>query len=325
VTSGAATSTSKQSLSPELVEPVLGGETVLQSTGDAVEIVDYRPSLLETLRDTWRSRHLFGALAISALMAYLMKYRLGPTWIVLQTFMGIVGYTLIFGGGVFDVQTPNDMPYFLFMMVGMMGWLLFQTTLTISARSFLMLRSIVRGIHMPLILVPIAGSSRALLRFGLLFTGYLITISYFYLAEGKLYAQLSPKFLALSAFGLLLCVTFAWGISLWTAPLTAHTLDVRMVIKFAIPFWMFVTPVLYPIDRLHGKTRLIAELNPLSAPVEMAKVGMLGAGSVRLYAAIWSIAVISLVFASGVWFMNRFGPRVVGLRRADEEDEEAMM
>ena len=65
--------------------------------------------------------------------------------------------------------------------------------------------------------------------------------------------------------------------------------------------------MLYPIDHLKGRRASLAELNPLSSPVEMAKVGLIGAGSVRLYAAIWSIGVISLVFASGVWFMNRFG------------------
>jgi ABC-type polysaccharide/polyol phosphate export permease len=65
---------------------------------------------------------------------------------------------------------------------------------------------------------------------------------------------------------------------------------------------------------------LVAELNPLSSPIEMAKVGLLGAGSVRLYAAIWSIALIALVFASGVWFLNRFGERVIGLREEDEDE-----
>ena len=79
--------------------------------------------------------------------------------------MSLVGYTLIFGGGVFNVKAPNGMPYFLFTMVGMMGWQLFQTTMMISARSFLRLKSLVREIHMPLILVPIAGSAQALIRF----------------------------------------------------------------------------------------------------------------------------------------------------------------
>ena len=101
---------------------------------------------------------------MTALIAYFIKYRLGPTWIILQTFMGVVGYSLIFGGGVFNFRAPNGMPYFLYMMVGMMGWQLFQSTLTISARSFLRLRSLISDIYFPLILVPIAGSAQALVR-----------------------------------------------------------------------------------------------------------------------------------------------------------------
>lgn len=291
----------------------------------AVEFVDYRPTQLQALKEAWGSRRLLWYLGSTALMSYISRYRLGPTWIILSTFMGVIGYTLIFGGGVFNVATPNNMPYFLFMMVGMMGWQLFSSTLTISARSFLQLRSILRGIHIPLILVPIAGSARALLRFFLYLTAYVISIIYFWITDGKIYAQLQPKYLALAVGGLLLCVTLAWGISLWTAPLTAHTLDVRMVIRYFVPFWMFVTPVLYPIDHLRGNTRLVAELNPLSSPVEMAKVGLLGAGSVRTYAAIWSVGIIALVFSSGVWFMNRFGQRVVGLVNDLDEEEEGLL
>ena len=288
----------------------------------AVEIVDHRPTLRESLAEAWRSRRLFFVLAAAVLLAYFRKYRLGPTWLLLQTFMGIVGYSLIFGGGVFNVRAPNGMPYFLFMMVGMMGWQLFQSTLTVSARSFLRLRSLIRDLHIPLILVPIAGSAQALIKFALYMIAYVISIIYFWISKGRIYAQLQPKYLALSIGGLFLCVAFAWGISLWTAPLVAHTRDVRMVLRYITPFWMFITPVLYPIDHLHGKTRLVAELNPISSPVEMAKVGLIGAGSVRLYAAIWSVGLIACVFASGVWFMNRFGQKVVGLQPDWDDDED---
>ena len=288
----------------------------------AVEIVDHRPTLRESLAEAWRSRRLFFVLAAAVLLAYFRKYRLGPTWLLLQTFMGIVGYSLIFGGGVFNVKAPNGMPYFLFMMVGMMGWQLFQSTLTVSARSFLRLRSLIRDLHIPLILVPIAGSAQALIKFALYMIAYVISIIYFWISKGRIYAQLQPKYLALSIGGLFLCVAFAWGISLWTAPLVAHTRDVRMVLRYITPFWMFITPVLYPIDHLHGKTRLVAELNPISSPVEMAKVGLIGAGSVRLYAAIWSVGLIACVFASGVWFMNRFGQKVVGLQPDWDDDED---
>ena len=95
-----------------------------------------------------------------------------------------------------------------------------------------------------------------------------------------------------------------------------------MLIRYVTPFLFFVTPILYPIEHLHGKTRLIAELNPLSSPVEMAKIGLTGAGSVRTVAAVWSLFAILAVFASGIWFMNRYGARVVGLATPDEDDDE---
>ena len=313
--------TTPGSLADELIEHRLESYEGLAPDSTAVEIVEHRPSIFETLREAWRSRHLLWQVASTAFVAYFVRYRLGPTWLVLQTFMSVVGYTLIFGGGVFNVKAPNGMPYFLFMMVGMMGWQLFQTTMMISAQSFLRLKALVRDLNFPLILVPIAGSAQALVRFLLYLIGYVVAIIVFWITRGRIYAQLQPKYLLLSVLGLFLCALLAWGISLWTAPLTAHTRDVRFVIKYILPFWIFVSPVMYPIDHLHGKTRLVAELNPLSAPIEMAKVGMLGAGSVRTYAAIWSIVLIPLVFASGVWFMNRFGSRVVGLTPDEDEDD----
>ncbi|HZQ64022.1 MAG TPA: ABC transporter permease [Gaiellaceae bacterium] len=319
------TSTTPDSLSAELPAPPRQAD-VFEAPADKVEILDYYPTLRETLGEAWRSRTILLQLSITAVTAYFRKYRLGPTWLILQTFMGLIGYTLIFGGGVFNVRAPNGMPYFLFTMVGMMGWSLFQSTLQIGARSFLRLRSLVRDIHVPLILVPIAGSAQAIMRFALYLIAYVIAVVYYWAAQGRIYAQLQIKYLALSVLGLFLCAMLAWGISMWTAPLTAHTRDVRMVLKYIIPFWMFVTPVLYPIEHLQGKTRLVAELNPLSSPVEMAKVGLIGAGSVRLYAAIWSIGLIAAVFASGVWFMNRFGQRVVGLTSdLDDDDEDALI
>jgi ABC-type polysaccharide/polyol phosphate export permease len=320
--------TSQHSLTADFRVPALDVEAEPEPTANpnAVEIADYVPSLRESLVEAWRARRLVWVIAKTVLVAYFSKYRLGPTWLLLQTFLGVVGYSLIFGGGVFNVRAPNGMPYFLFMMVGMMGWQLFQSTLTVSARSFLRLRSLVKQVHIPLILVPIAGSAQALIKFSLYLIAYLIAIIYFWVTKGRIYAQLQPKYLALSIGGLFLCVAFAWGISLWTAPLVAHTRDVRMVLRYATPFWMFITPVLYPIDHLHGKTRLVAELNPISSPVEMAKVGLIGAGSVRVYAALWSVGLITAVFASGVWFMNRFGQKIVGLQSDfDDEDEEALL
>lgn len=316
-----AVTTTADRLAGAISPPAL--ERVVPREGEpaTVEIVDYHPPLRVALLEAWHCRHAFFQVFASALSGYVRRYRLGPFWLLFQTFMSVLGYSVI-GGKIFNLKAPNGMPYFLYLMVGMMGYQLFQTTLTISARSFLRLKSLVKDIHIPLILVPMAGSAQALIRIFLYLVFYAIAIVYYWAAKGHFYAQIGPKYLAMSVFGLLLCLTLAWGIALWIAPLTAHTRDVRMLLKFVLPFLMFVTPVMYPIEKLHGKTRLIAELNPLSSPVEMAKVGFVGAGSVRLYAAIWSIGLITVVFLSGVWFTSRFAHVVVGLRSDFDDDED---
>jgi len=327
----AMTSTTPETFTADLDSEIAAkvvATAVAEAGPGAAELIDHKPSLWEALKESWRSRHLFGVIFSAALAAYIRKYRLGPTWIILQSVMSLIGYTLIFGGGVFNVRAPNGMPYFLFMCVGMMGWNLFNATLTVSARSFLRLRSVVREVHIPLILVPIAGSAQAIIRVGVVFVIYLISVVYYWIASGTLYFQLTPKYLFMSFFGLFLCIAMAWGISLWTAPMTAHTRDVRMILRFVVPFWFFITPVVYPIEQLHGKIKLAAELNPLSAPVEMAKVGFLGVGSVSPGLMIYSVVAICGVFASGIWFINRFGQRIVGLAPAgedDDDDEDDMM
>jgi ABC-type polysaccharide/polyol phosphate export permease len=314
------------SATPDSFATTLGATTRdLPATAVAVEpveFVDYRPSVWASLKEAYRSKHLLWDISMSALLAYITKYRLGAFWIVFQTFMQVIGYALIFGGGIFGLKAPNGMPYFLYTMVGLMGWVLFQSTITITVRAFLRLKSLANDVYFPLLFVPIAGSAQAGLRFFCLFVGYILTSLYYWIAKGHLYVQLGPKYLFFSVAGLFLCAAFAWGIGMFTAPLTAHTRDVRMVVKFVVPFWIFVTPVLYPIDHLKGTTRLLAELNPLSSPVEMAKVGLVGAGTVRPVAALWSVGVIAAVFASGVWFMNRYGASVVGLYKDDVDDDD---
>jgi ABC-type polysaccharide/polyol phosphate export permease len=316
------TSTVAQDLAGVIPATGLDAAAAAPSAETPVEIVDHKPSIVESFSEAWRSRRICSQIVVTAFLARFSRYRLGIFWLFFQTFMSLLGYTLIFGGAVFNVQAPNGMPYFLYMIVGMMGWQLFQSTVMFSAMSFLRLKRLVHDVHIPLVLLPIAGSGVALARIVVMLVVYVISVVYFWIHDGKLYAQVQPKYLFFSAAGLFLCAMLAWGISMWTAPMTAHTRDVRLVLRFLLPFWIFVTPVLYPIDKLHGPTRLVAELNPLSSPVEMAKVGMVGAGSVRLYAAIWSVTTIAVVFASGIWFIGRFGQRILRMEDKEEMDEE---
>jgi ABC-type polysaccharide/polyol phosphate export permease len=315
-----------ESVAAELIEPQLEATDLFDEAAEPVEIVDYRPGPFEAIREAWSYRRVAVTVFWAVLVRTIMRFRLGPTWLIVQTVMSLVGFSLIFGGGIFNVKAPNGMPYFLFMMVGMMGWQLFLQTMMMATRGFQMVKML-KSFHLPLLWVPIVGSAQGLVRAFLYLIGYVVAILYLWAVKGQLYVQLSARLILMSLFGLTLCLVFAWSLAMWTAPLYAWARDTRYVLRLVTPFWLFLTPVLYPIEHLHGKTRLLAELNPLSSPVEMIKVGLVGAGSVRVFAAIVSIGVIAFVFLSGVWFITRFGHSladVAGQGDLDDDDDQFM-
>jgi ABC-type polysaccharide/polyol phosphate export permease len=321
-------STTPETLPTELVEQRSKTDPPPVLTGDApVEILHHRPMPFRAVWEAWRYRRIAVTVFWAVFVQMMRRFKLGPTWLILQTFMSIIGFTLIFGGGVFSVPTPNGMPYFLFMMVGQIGWQLFDQTLMMSTRGFQRVK-LLRNFHLPLVWVPIVGSAQGLIRAMLYVAGYVIAVIYLWIAKGTLYLQLEPRLLLTSFVGAGLCLVLAWGVGMWTAPLYAWARDTRYVLRLILPFWLFLTPVFYPIDHLHGKIRLLATLNPLSAPVEMVKVGLLGAGSVRVFAATLSMVSISVIFLTGVWFITRFGHSLasIGTDRfgGDDDDDDLM-
>jgi lipopolysaccharide transport system permease protein len=281
-----------------------------------VELIRYRPPLHRALAETWRQRHALRPLMLYFLRRRLRRVRLGPTWLVLNALMAAVGYAVIFGGGVFNVEAPGGMPYVLFMIVGMMGWRLFNMTVNLGMRSVSYVRRLNEDLNVPILLIPIAGSAVPLFDFLVYMCAYVAMLVYYWQAHGTLYLELSPYHLFISVSGIVLCLLLAWGIGYWVSALFVWARDTRYIVRYTLPFLMFLTPVLYSRDHLHGTPRLLEDVNPLSSSVEMIKVGLLGAGSVALIPAIWSIGATLFVLLSGAWFMNRFAERILS-----EEDD----
>jgi lipopolysaccharide transport system permease protein len=148
------------------------------------------------------------------------------------------------------------------------------------------------------------------------------TAAYYEVTESDIGIRLGPS-LALAAAGIALALGIGWGLGLWLATLNALARDVRLTLRFLLPIWLYATPVIYPVSALPDRWRFLATLNPATAPVEMVKEGVLGAGSVTAGALALSLSVCILLCTSGIWFLTRLSPRL--LRGApvidDDEDE----
>jgi len=321
----AATNVSNPGSTPELAHP--GASTALQdvarpdmSTGQIgdVSIELHQPSILQSLRDARRNLPMLGGLFGMVLGFQMTNTVLGVWWVPITFVFDTFVKTFIFGG-VLNAPSPSGIPYFLFLAAGNAGWFLFHRGTLYSMKSFQRLRHFVNAFDFPLLFIPLVGVFQMIgwLGFSLVIMagGFVV----FWFLDGQLYLNVSPE-LILAPIGLLWIglVTVSWG--LFSAPIYYRARDIRQIYKMALPFVMYITPVIYPISAVPGGWKVAAQLNPLAAPIELFKQGLLGTGSVPIYSVASSLGVTVLLLMFGLWFMNRYSLRLVGVGPVEDED-----
>jgi lipopolysaccharide transport system permease protein len=103
----------------------------------------------------------------------------------------------------------------------------------------------------------------------------------------------------------LLAMVTALSVSLWLSALNVLYRDVGYIIPFLVQLWMFVSPVIYPIDEIpDGPLRLVFALNPMTGVIGGFRWALLGQqfpGGL-----VWvSLAVVGLLFIGGLFYFRR--------------------
>jgi len=288
-------------------------------------------SVRDLLRQSWESRHLFLALGGRLLSIRFARTKLGRAWFVIRPVMEIFGMSLLFGG-ILAVSPAANVPYMIFLVFGMAGWRFFQYATYWSTLSFDRYGRLLRKLDFPLMPVPIASTAIAISYLAVYMAIGAALLAYYLVVDGKLYLEVGPK-LFLALFGFALCFLFSWGIGMFTSVWNAHTRDVRFVIRYVLQFWFFLTPVVYPLSQIPSAYQTLAQANPMAAPIDMIKEGLLGIGQVDPWAVLWSVGVILTVCTGGIWFFSRHATNFMGPagweqdedeRRNDDDEDEDM-
>jgi len=85
----------------------------------AVTVTPERPSIWRDVRGAWRGRTLLPRLGARFLAKFVYGTKLGRSWLVIRPLMESLGMTLLFGT-VLGVAAPGGIPYYLFLMGGLL-------------------------------------------------------------------------------------------------------------------------------------------------------------------------------------------------------------
>lgn len=259
-----------------------------------------RRPLASVLREFWAYRELLYFLVWRDAKVRYKQTVLGAAWAVLQPFLTMVVFTVVFGrlAGV-----PSDgQPYALFTFAALVPWSYFGQSLSNAAASLVGNRVIAR-VYFPRLLVPAASVITPLIDFG-------IALGVMFLLQLGWYRQWpSPNLLALPFFILLAAAT-AFAAGLWFAALNVKYRDVRFVLPFTLQFWMFATPIAYPASLVPERWRLLYGLNPMASVVEGFRWALLATPPPGLMLAVSCVSVTVALWAGLAYFRRVEGTLV---------------
>jgi lipopolysaccharide transport system permease protein len=284
-------------LSPQaagVVDPVNPADSPVDQTQPILIEPPRRWEALE-LRELWRYRELLYFLASRDVMVRYKQTLMGAAWAILQPFLTMVVFSIIFGG---LLNVPSEgVPYPVFSYAALLPWNFFAGALTRSGNSLVADANLLSKVYFPRLILPCSAVLSLLLDFGIAFIILLVLMLLYGIVPGI--AALALPFLLLLAF------MTALACGLWLSAVNIKYRDVAYVIPFLTQFWLFVTPVAYPSTIIPEPWRAFYGLNPMAGVVEGFRWALLGQLNLSLDLVFISTIVVLALLISGLLYFRQ--------------------
>lgn len=243
----------------------------------------------------WQYRELLYFLVWRDVKVRYKQTVIGAGWAILQPLITMAIFTVVFG---YFAGIPSDgMPYPVFVYAALLPWTYFAQALGRSGTSLVGNANLITKVYFPRLLIPVAAAVAPLVDFLFSFFILLGLIGWF---------GMTPTWglLALPLF-LLLAFLTALAVSLWLAPLNVRYRDVGHTIPFFIQFWMYASPVMYPVSLVPEQWRLLYSLNPMVGVIEGFRWALLGQELPDFAVIAVSIVMVLILLIGGIVYFNK--------------------
>lgn len=227
-----------------------------------------RPPLGVYLSKLWERRWFMVELARSRFRSANEADRLGAAWIVLLPLINAAVYGLVFGFLLPSGSRPKN--FVPFLVIGVFIFQFFSACLADGAKSILANRGLVRTLHFPRALLPMA----SVLQQVFALVPMVAVMCGIVLAFGE-----PPNLRWLRLFpALVLLVLFCTGVSFFAARMTIHIRDIAQLIPFVTRIIFYVSGIFFSIGKTFEKHPTLAkvlEANPVHVYITLVRDALL--------------------------------------------------
>jgi ABC-2 type transport system permease protein len=227
---------------------------------------------------------------------------LGYLWTVLDPLLMTGVYWFVFTQ-VFHRNARGEQPYIVFLILGLLAWQWFSSTVSDATKALVTDSRLVRSTNIPreIWILKTVGAK------GLEYCFSLPVVALFMIV----YAVKPSKYIVLYPLGLLLEAILLTGVGLILSAVTVMVRDLQRLVRIALRVGFYTSPIVYGLLSLDHKQRFIFMFNPLTGIIECYR-SLAFPTQFAGWHFIVASAVISLVtLVLGIWVFNRLQAAVL--------------
>jgi lipopolysaccharide transport system permease protein len=255
------------------------------------------------LKEIWGYRELFYFMVWRDVKVRYKQSVLGVAWAIIQPFGTMVLFTLLFNKAV-GIQADDNTPYPIFSYAALLPWTYFSGALGQSGVSLVNHRELLTKVYFPRVAIPSASIIRGLLDFAIASVILGGLVAYYHFSDSSYQFVWSPRLLLWPVLVLPL-VMLTLGMGMLFSALNVKYRDVQYILPFMLQFWMFLSPIIYPVTSLPKSIQPYLALNPLTGLIEGFRAALVPTRTLEVWPIVVALAVISLIFSAGTWYFYK--------------------
>lgn len=227
---------------------------------------------------------------------------LGSFWIILYPLMTAFFLSFIFEK-IVKIKTEG-VPYFVFLLSGLLFWNFFQQGVILAKDSLIWNRDLVTRTTFSKEVLPL---SLILSKIPDFLINLLILLIFLVISNFKI----NLLFLVIP-FIVIPIVLFAAGIGLFFSLANAIFRDFGRLIEFFLLIFFYTTPILYSENLIPQKYQLFIKINPLALTINFTH-DLIFKNKARFDLIAISLLISFIVFLFGIFFFRRFEKKIADL------------
>lgn len=252
------------------------------------------------LKGIWLYRDLIRLFIRRDIVSQYKQTILGPVYFALTPIIGTMINMLIFGK-IAKLST-DGIPQFLFYMSGNLFWGYFATCLGAGNSVFQANVGLFSQVYFPRLAVPISKNISALFKLSIQFSMFLCFYIYFLYHGSEMNISWS---IILVPILLIQCSLLGIGTGILMSSFTTKYRDLNFIYSFITSFWMYASPVVYPLSVIPEKWRYAASFNPMVGIIEAARQIIFGQSSLEPIYIINGLFSTIILLSLGLMIFNR--------------------